>query len=770
MRFLLAVLLVFVGLTGIAAADVPPYMDAARPIPERVEDLLGRMTLAEKVGQMTQIEVTRLMGRGQWDRGPLNEHWLETVLGDYQVGSILSGGGSAPMPNTPEAWAEMTNAIQRAALQYNRLGIPVIYGVDAVHGHNTVLGATIFPHNIGLAATWNPALVEELAAATASDVRATGIHWNFGPVADLGLDMRWGRFYETFGEDPYLAAGMAQASVRGQQGVDLTQGIAATGKHFLGYGAALQGADRGDAPLSLRELRTMHYPPFQAVIDQGASVIMPNSGTINGIPVHASRQLLTEVLRTEMGFDGVVVSDWEDIHKLYQTYAVVDSFADAVVLAVNAGVDMYMVPHDAAQFTTTVLEQVEAGRITHQRIDEAVRRILTLKFQLGLFEEPFADVAVAGAAIEGAHRPLALQAALESMTVLKNDGVLPLASKTGRILVTGPAAHSVPIQMGGWTLGWQGVPENHPYPPAVTVLEGIENWAAESAVVEYLRGTPQFPGPADAESARQQVLDAAIDADHVIVVLGEQPYAEWEGDRLQPSLAADERQLVTELAAAGHSVVLVLLSGRPLFINEAIENAAAVVMAYLPGTATGDAVAQVLFGEYNPAGRLPFTWPRHVGQLPMHHHGPHTMDYDPLFAFGHGLSYSQFRYSNLSVVPLHDGSELSAGRLRVAVEVRNVGDRDGDHIVQVFGRQRHGGSQADVSSLLAPLPQRQRLLGFERLHLAAGESVVVQFEISGAQLAVVTGDVFGDGPSEVVESPWEVSVGSLRRTVSWDRP
>ncbi len=764
MKVILAAYLIVLLIKGMAGGSEPAYRDPDRPIEERVEDLLQRMTLAEKIGQMTQIEVTRLMGSGQWDRGPLNEDWLQTVLVDHHVGSILSGGGSAPIPNTPQAWTAMTNTIQRHAMENSRLGIPIIYGVDAVHGHNTVLGATIFPHNIGLAAAANVDLVEKLAHATAGDVRATGIHWNFGPVADLGLDLRWGRFYETFGEDPYLASSLAAASVRGQQGADLKQGIAATGKHFLGYGVALQGQDRGDASLSLRELRTIHYPPFEAVIDQGVSVIMPNSGTINGIPVHASRQLLTDVLRDDMGFTGVVVSDWEDIHKLYQTYKITDSFADAVGIAINAGVDMYMVPHDAAQFTGALHRQVEAGVVSMERVDEAVRRILTLKFELGLFEDPYAETEAADERIFDAHRPLALRAALESMTLLQNNGVLPLGVEPQRVLVIGPAAHNVRVQMGGWTIDWQGIPENHPHPPAVTILEGIENWLGTGAVVDHLRGIPEQGGHNAVEAAGEAVLTAADGADAVIVVLGEEPYAEGEGDRLEPRLAREEEQLIKSLAAAGHDVVLVLLSGRPLLIAELVDHTAAILMAYLPGTAAGDAVAQVLFGEYNPAGRLPFSWPFHTGQLPMHHNGPHTIQYDPLFAFGHGLSYSPFRYSGLVV----EGLSSERAVVQVTVDVTNEGDRDGDHIVQVFARQPSVRSTAGPAVLLEPMPQRQRLVGFQRIHLNAGETVTVDIPVAAEQLMVVTGDVFGDGPKRMASGRWEFSVGSLRRTADLD--
>lgn len=720
---LLAVLLAL----AYAWAQPLPYQDPAQPIAARVADLLGRMTLAEKVGQMTQVNVTRLMGRGEWDRGPLSEYWLERILVDNHVGSLLSGGGAAPVPNHPAAWAEFTNTLQRYALD-TRLGIPLIYGTDAVHGHNNVVGATIYPHNIGLAAAWDPTLVEEIAVRTARDVRATGIHWNFAPVADLGRDPRWGRFYETFGEDPLLASELVAASVRGLQAEGQ---IAATVKHFVGYGQAITGMDRAPAFIPPRTLRDTHLPPFEAGIRAGALTVMANSGSVNAVPVHASRYLLTEVLRGELGFAGVVVSDWNDIEKLVTVHRVAATFADAVAMSINAGVDMYMVPHDADRFTRTLIELVEDGVVTQARIDEAVTRILTLKMTLGLFEDPFTTAAEAADIIE-VDRSLARRAAAASVTLLENDGTLPLKSPA-TILVMGPGADDLAMQMGGWTIGWQGIESRAEMPPGVTVVQGLQAAAAEGVTVKHLHDTR------DAAAVRT----AADDADVVVVVLGEAPYAEGYGDSTSLALPAEQLTLARTAAASGTPVVVVLFAGRPLVFPEDFWQAAnAVVMAYLPGSEGGTAVADVLYGNYNPAGRLPFTWPRSVGQLPLTYDalpGPQTPE--PLFPFGHGLSYTRFTLGRVE-------AELTSGAITLHFEVANTGEHAGSQVVPVFLQR---------PPLPVMVPGRQ-LVGFTRVTLEPGERQRLTIHIPLTRLSVVLGDALGDAAPTVLPGVYTLHV------------
>ena len=709
-----------------------PYQDPQLPIEERVEDLLSRMTLAEKVGQMTQIEVARLMGRDQWDRGPLNNTWLRNILRDNVVGSVFSGGGSAPVPNTPRDWAEMTNAIQAYALEHSRLRIPIIYGVDAVHGHNTVLGATIYPHNIGLAATWNPELVRKVAEAAANDVAATGVHWNFAPVGDLGLDMRWGRFYETFGEDPYLAGEMAAASVAGFQSEPR---VAATAKHFVGYSEPEQGKDRANAELSLRSLREVHFPPFEKMIEAGVATFMPNSGTVNGVPVHASHYLLTEVLRNQMGFDGVVVSDWEDIVKLYSTYRITDNYRDAIRLSVNAGVDMSMVPHDAKGFTSNLISLVEDGLVSEERIDEAVRRILTLKFKLGLFENPFVDPEQADKVILNANRDLAKRAALESMTLLKNkNNILPLAKTTGSILLVGSNAHSITSQMGGWTIGWQGADNPWELPPAVTVRDGL------------LAALPKADIHFTADLNR--ALQLADEAEVVIVVAGEGAYAEMHGDNLEPSLNQADKDLIKALSAEGKRIVLVLIGGRPLLITDIVDQVDAILMAFYPGTEGGSAVADVLLGSYNPSGKLPFSWPQSTAQLPQRYNHWITSSYDPLYPFGWGLSYTSFSYSNLKV-----SNRVKLGEtVEVSVRVENRGKMVGEEVVQLYLSPSHGPT----------LPRQRSLVGFAKIQLEPGERKTVTFQLGFQELASIHGDILGDGEKAVAPGEYTVSVGGLQ--------
>ncbi len=683
--------------SGAAFAQTEAYRDPAVPIPTRVEDLLGRMTLAEKVGQMTQVDLTRLMGTGEWDRGPLNEGWVQRTLGDLHVGSVLSGGGAAPVPNTPAAWADLTNTLQRAALERSRLGIPLVYGVDAVHGHNNVLGATIFPHDLGLAATWDPALVEAVARRTAADVAATGVHWNFAPVADLGRDLRWGRAYETFGQEPWLAAELVAAHVRGTQAAGE---VAATVKHFLGYGAAADGRDRGDALLSDAELWNVHVPPFEAGLAAGAWTVMVNSGSVNGVPVHASADLLSGLLRERLGFEGVIVSDWNDLERLLTVHGYARDFAEAVALGVNAGIDVYMVPHDAERFVRTLLGAVDAGTVSQARIDDAVRRVLTLKFRLGLFEDPYVDVDRA-ASVLATDDALAYEAALRSLTLLANDGVLPLRP-AARVLVTGEGATSVARQMGGWTIGWQGVENALETPPAVTVLDGLRDRAPEGVVVSY----------ADARDLAA-FRKTAAGADVVVVVGGETPYAEGQGDVAAPVLGARDTALVQAALETGTPTVLVLLAGRPLALPTALHrDLAALVMAYLPGSQGGPALADALYGQAGFSGRLPVAWPADLEAAG----GSASVDAQARYPFGFGLGYADFDVTEL-------GALVVDGKLAVSLVVTHTGDLAGRETLQVYARRQDG---SDVA---------ERLVGFAGVQLEPGEARTVRLDLPLTRLA-----------------------------------
>lgn len=710
----------------------PIYKDPAQPVEKRVADLLARMTLEEKLGQMTQVAVSKLMSDG-WELGPLKGELLERYLVRRGIGSVLSGGGMGPVPNTPRAWAEMTNALQRVAVEKGRLGIPILYGVDAVHGHNNVVGATLYPHNLGLAATWNPALVEQVARRVGQELRATGTLWNFAPVADLGRDPRWGRFYETFGEDPLLAGSLVAATVRGLQ----ASRVAATLKHFTGYGQPLGGTDRSPAFLAPRTLQELWLPPFRAGLEAGALTVMANSGSLNGVPVHASRYLLTEVLRGQMGFGGVVISDWNDIDKLVGDHKAAASFADAVAMSVNAGVDVYMVPMEVERYLQTLKELVEAGRISQARIDEAVGRVLRLKFELGLFERPYVEPSEAGRIVE-AQRSLAKQAALESITLLENAAsTLPLANvKT--LLVTGPAATDKTMQMGGWSIDWQG--KEGAKAPGTTVLEGLQKGAPQGVKVAYA-------DPKDAKA-----LAAAVRAaDAVVVALGEKPYAEGEGNNLSGELPAEQYKLLRDLEAMGKPVVLVLFAGRPLaFPTDVWLIPKAILMAYLPGSEAGSALADVLFGRYNPSGRLPFTWPKLFGQVPFtYDRYPDTYPKaEPLYPFGYGLSYTSFAYRL-------QGARLAGDAVEADVEVRNTGKRAGSEVVQLYTRFPPLG-------FLAP---RERLVAFAKVSLEPGQARTVRLTAPLARFALVPGDVFSLEPPRVLPGRYVLRVGEQTASV-----
>ena len=724
--------LIIVTAATLAFAQEPPYKDASQPVAARVADLLSRMTLAEKIGQITQIDVASMMGESEWDRGPLNEAQLQNIFEKNQVGSILSGGGAAPIPNTPKAWAEMTNQLQDAALKYSRLGIPYLYGIDAVHGHNNVLGATLYPHNVGLGAAWNPALAEKVAAQVAKDLRAVGTPWTFAPVADVARDARWGRFYESFGESPLLTSELTAASVRG---FEASGKVAATVKHFAGYGESLVGFDRSPAFLDLRTLRTTHLPSFAAGITAGAQAMMVNSGSVNGVPVHASPYLLQEVARNQLGFNGVIVSDWEDILKLVTIHQVAKDFKEAVAMSINAGVDMYMVPHDADTFTSTLTELVKAGTVPQARIDDAVGRILALKFELGLFETPYTDAEAADGIVIEKDRSLARRAALESITLLER-GSLPFDESVKNILVTGPSADSIANQMGGWTIGWQGIDNPSDVPPGLTVLEALEKAAPENVTVNY---TPDYQ---DTEA----VKTAASKADVAVVVVGETPYAEGEGNSSTLAFPEDQLALMRTLTETDTPVVVVLLAGRPLIFPEDIWTGLdGLVMAYLPGSEGGTALADVLYGKTNPSGKLPFSWPKHTGQLPLTYDVLPGAPYDLLYAFGYGLSYTQFSQQNLSAA--RDGETVN-----VSVEVENTGEMAGSETVQVYLSRPPLG-------VLTPVKE---LVGFAKVALKPGEQRTVNVSVPLERFAIIPGDILGEAEPEVLPGSYMLQVGQAQ--------
>ncbi|NUS16265.1 MAG: beta-glucosidase [Streptomyces sp.] len=727
------------------AGDNPSYTNANAPVDVRVKDLLKRMTLDEKIGQMDQISVVRMQGDCEWSGGAFTESCMKKVLVDNAAGSVLSGGGAGPAVNTPSNWAAMVNAVQKYAIDNTRLHIPVIYGVDAVHGHNNVLGATIFPQEIGLGSTWDPALVGAAGAATAKAVAATGIDWNFAPVTDIARDQRWGRYYETYGEDPLLSGTLAAAAVQGIQGAGGAKNVAATVKHFAGYGEPGNGHDRVPGDVSLRYLQDTLLPSYKQAVDAGAMSVMVNSGAVNGVPATASHYLLTDVLRKQWGFQGVEVSDWQDVRALQTSYHVAADYPEAIAKAVNAGLDMAMEPYDAQGFTDGLKTAVQRGLVSVKRIDESVSRILAMKFELGLFEHPYVDASKADSQVIGADTALARQAADESQVLLRNDGnVLPISSSAKKIVVAGSYADDINDQAGGWTVGWQGVPDGVKL-PGTTVLQGIRE--AAPAGTQVVRAT----------SADDAVAQAR-DADLTVVVVGEKAAAEGAADAPRPELSADQQALVKSLKAAGKPVVTVVLAGRPLVLGDA-DGTQGLLMSWLPGSEGGHAVADVLFGKVDPSGRLSASWPKNTGDEPLYYQqlpgtngGPES-SYDAAYRFGAGLSYTTYSYDTLKA-----GSATAAARdtISLKVGVSNTGDRAGDLVVPVYVSQ-------PTSDVLAP---PAKLVAFTRVHLAAGQSTTVTVKVPPSRLAVTPGDVDGSGPRQVAPGAYVFTAGSLTTTVT----
>lgn len=554
------------------------FRDASLPVETRVEDLLARMTTAEKIGQMAMVE-----RKSVYDR--------EDIV-RYGIGALVSGGGSNPSPNTAASWLEMTNAYQSDALR-TRLGIPLLYGADAVHGHANVPGATVFPHFIGLGATRDADLVRRVALATTAELAATGVYWNFSPNLDVPQDMRWGRVYESFSSDTAVVADLGRAYLEGIANLPDDAAIG-TAKHYMGAGDMRWGTsinkdyriDQGATEVDEAALRRVHLPPFQAAVDAGVSSVMVGLNSWNGIKLSANRYLLTDVLKGELGFDGFVVSDW------YGVYEIPGGEYHAAVTAIEAGVDMVMLPFDYKSFIGYVTQALENGDLTEARIDDAARRILRAKFRAGLFDRQLADASRLSRVGSDEHRAIAREAVRKSLVLLKNAGrTLPLDAKTSRILVAGSAAHNLGRQCGGWTVEWQGIDGN--WIPGTTILDGIRNAVPETTDVEYrLDGdfTPSRPL-----------------ADVGIAVVGEAPYSEGYGDSEHPALTPEDLATIAKVRAASRRIVVIIVSGRPVDIRPYVKDWDAVVAAWYPGT-EGAGVTDVLFGDYPFTGNLPVKW------------------------------------------------------------------------------------------------------------------------------------------------------------------
>jgi beta-glucosidase len=725
-----------------------------RDYSKQIEALLRQMTIEEKVGQMTQLTLETIVN-GHDQSVQIDPAKLQKAIGKYGVGSILNCYNQAL---TPDKWQDIIAQIQTAAKK-TRLGIPVIYGIDSIHGANYVQGSTLFPQEIGMAATWNPELMKRAAEISAMETRAVGIPWSFSPVLDIGRQPLWPRFWETFGEDPYLAKVMGVAFVRGMEGDDVASPdhVAVSLKHYLGYSFPLNGRDRTSAWIPENYLREYFLPTFAAGVQAGARTVMVNSADINGVPAHANHHILTDILRDELRFQGFVVSDWADIERLVRDWRVAADEKDATRMAVMAGIDMSMVPSDYS-FTDLLIALVKEGAVPQSRIDEAVRRILRVKFDLGLFNDAMPHPDLKSRIGTAESRQIALQAAQESLTLLKNTNDLLPLSKNRKVLVTGPTADSMISLNNGWTYVWQGSEPSLFPADRMTIRKAIESKVG-AANVTYFPGTkitrpPGTPSNSTPTNVEEEVdipaaVEAAGNSDVIILCLGEGSYCETPGSISDLTLGEPQLKLAEAIEATGKPVVIVLVEGRPRIINRIVDKAGAIVMAYNPSNEGGQAIADALFGDINPSGKLPFTYPRANGVVtyddrPFETVGAHWA-IRPQFEFGEGLSYTTFKYSDLR---LSKKTIFANEDLSVSVSVTNTGRREGREVVQLY--------LADLVASIAP-PSR-RLKRFAKITLQPGQSKTVNFKLRPDDLSFI-----GSDNKPIVEpGEFDVLIGGLK--------
>lgn len=741
--------------------DVPPAIPQDKDMEQKIESILEKMTLEEKVGQMTQLTID-VVGEGNSTFHTVipmkfNEAFLDSVIRKYKVGSILNVPGGTPQ--TREEWTGIISELQKAAMA--ETGIPIIYGVDQIHGTTYTRGGTLFPQNINMGATFNRALAKEGGRISAYETRAGSIPWTFAPVIDLGRDARWPRMWETFGEDVYLVQEMGRETVLGFQGGDGSSidghHVAACLKHYMGYGAPFSGKDRTPSYISEQDMREKHFAPFLESIRAGALSVMVNSGMNNGMPFHANYEYMTQWLKEDLNWDGVIVTDWADINNLYSRDKIALNKKEAIKLAINAGVDMSMDPY-SWDFCVLLKQLAEEGEVPMSRIDDAVRRVLRMKFRLGLFDKPYGDVSEYPEFASEAHAQAAVLAAEESMTLLKNiDNILPLA-KGKRVLITGPNANAMRPLNGGWSYTWQGDRVDDYAGEYNTILEAFVNKVGAQHIVYEPGVTYREYGPYWAENTPNipKAVAAARSADVIVACIGENSYCETPGNLNDLSLSANQIALVKALAATGKPIVLVLNEGRPRVIDEIVPLAQAIVHTYLPGNYGGDALANVIYGDANPSGKLPYTYPRYANSLITYDYKPcesldrmeGAYDYDAVvsvqWAFGYGLSYTTFEYSNLKVDK--DTFFTVDDEMTFTVDVKNTGSVAGKESVLLF-----------VSDLVASLtPDVRRLRAFDKIELQPGETKTVTLKVKGSDLAFVGYD--GKWTLEVGE--FNVQVGN----------
>ena len=759
--------LIFLSAALLAAAcapKAPRVIPSDKAVEAKVEKVLEGMTVEEKAGQLVQLTISVLE---DGTREAIDPAKLEIIIGQYKVGSILNVMHDAA--HSREHTAAVVRQIQEKSMEV--IGIPCIYGLDMIHGASYLTDGSLYPQEINLAATFNRDYARMMGRAMAYETRAAQVPWVFSPVMDLGRDPRWPRIWESFGEDPYVQSEMARAETEAIQGEDPNhidlEHCAVSIKHFIGYGVPVSGKDRTPAIIAQNDLREKFFAPFLACFRAGALTAMVNSASVNGIPTHANAILLSGWVKEELGWDGVFVTDWADIDNLFKRDHVAADKREAIAMGINAGIDMIMDPYDP-ECVTAIVDCVKDGRISQERLDDAVRRVLRLKLRLGLFDKPVWDYSYPEFGSEQFAQE-SYAAALESEVLLKNDGILPL-KEDARILVTGPNANSMRTLNGGWSYRWQGDADAF-VPQYNTIVEALQRRFKQ---VSYEPGVTYLAGAdwqAEDASGIGKAVAAARKADVVVVCVGENSYCETPGNINDLNLSRNQKRLVTALSGTGKPVVLILNEGRPRLIGDIEPLAAAVVDVMLPSNFGADALAALLSGDENFSGRLPFTYPKHINAL-------HTYDYkvsehretmngsynydavmDVQWPFGHGLSYTQFAYKNLVVSA---ENFTAADVLKVSVDVTNTGSRAGKEAVMLYS-----------SDLVASLvPDVKRLRGFEKIALAPGETKTVTFELPACDLAFVG----ADGHWRLEQGDFRLSCGGLSalltctETKVWDTP
>ena len=695
----------------------------------KISEMVKKMSIEEKVGQMAQVSLESL-GKIEGNNFVFDKQKFKNAVINFKIGSILNSPG---IPLNALQWNTIIQQIQNEAKE-TRLKIPLLYGLDNNHGCNYILGATLFPQEIGQAATWNRRLIYDAAIITAYESRAAGVPWTFSPVLDLGTNPLWPRIWEGFGEDPYLTSELGVQFVKGiQNTLGQKDKLVTSIKHYMAYSDPKSGHDRTDAWIPEHYLREYHLPPFEAAVKANARTVMVNSALINGIPTHVNKHMLTDILKNELHFTGFIVSDWQDIENVYRRDKMTSSIKEAIMLAINAGIDMSMLPYDYNEFCTDLIALVKEGKVPMSRIDDAVTRILRVKYEVDLFAHPVTvatDYPKFGSA-EFKHA--SYLTAAESITLLKNSQqILPL-KKGARILVTGPNANSMRTLNGGWSYTWQGEKTDQYASTYHTILEAIQkNFGAEN--VKYEEGVAyKMSQKYDEDSIinLERVVQAAKDVDYILLCIGENSYTETPGNLNDLRLSENQIVLAKEMMKTGKPVILILNEGRPRIINDIEPGASAILHIYLPSNFGADALADILSGEVNPSGKLPITYPRYTNSFVGYIHkpsegetNPQGGEFNPQYPFGFGLSYTTFDYSNLAInKKSFSPSEIAT----ISITVKNTGALEGKEVVQLFS-----------SDLIASFtPDVKRLRAFEKIALKSGESKTVTFQLPLKELAFV---------------------------------